>query len=192
MVIDADGGKCVPPSPSPPPPPPSPSPAMPSPVEGAATFSVSTTFSLSGSVSDYDSAAKESIKAVLADGANVSSSAVTIEITAGSVNVAAEIFVASAEAAETKSAALATGILASASALETALVAQFAADGVNATVTVEEITAAPAVTSGGLGVGAIIGIIIGGVVAFLALFALLAKMNMAKSAPTTATASAKA
>lgn len=67
-----------------------------------------------------------------------------IRITAGSVVVAAEIFVADQTAATSTANSLADGALKDASSLETALKTQFDADGVNtATLTVEAITAGP-------------------------------------------------
>lgn len=109
---------------------------------------MTTAFKLGGTVEQYDEAAKESIKAVVAEGAGVSTSAVELTFTAGSVLVTAEIFVASAAAAETATSDLTTGILKDSTSLETAITTQFKTDGLPTdSVTVEEITAAPA--SGG-------------------------------------------
>ena len=149
-----------PPSPQTPPTPPSPPPlplrhppspvppTPPSPAPGAEVFSVTTTFVLGGTVDDYDAMAQASIKAVLAAGAGVSTSMVTLTLTAGSVVVTAEIFVASAAAAETAANDLSTGVLSDAASLEAALTTQFQADGVDTSVlAVEQITEAPAVAS---------------------------------------------
>ena len=86
---------------------------------------MTTTFTLGGEVADYDDAAQTSIKAAFAKEAGVSSSAVRLTLSAGSVVVTAEIFVESAEAAESTSAGLATGIMASPASLTTALEEQF-------------------------------------------------------------------
>ena len=83
-----------------------------------------------------------------ADGAGVSTSAVTLTLTAGSVLVSAEIFVASEAAAATASSDLSTGVLKDASSLKTALTTQYTSDGLDATsLAVEEITTAPAAVS---------------------------------------------
>ena len=109
---------------------------------------MTTTFVLGGTVDDYDAMAQASIKAVLAAGAGVSTSMVTLTLTAGSVVVTAEIFVASAAAAETAANDLSTGVLSDAASLEAALTTQFQADGVDTSVlAVEQITEAPAVAS---------------------------------------------
>jgi len=105
---------------------------------------VSTAFTLSGSVDDYDAAAHASIRAVLASEVGVATAAVQLHLAAGSVLVAAEIIVASVSAADAAISTLSAGVLASADALQTALTAQFEADGVStATLVVEEITQAP-------------------------------------------------
>ena len=103
-----------------------------------------TTFTLGGTVDDYDEAAQESIKAVLAAEAGVSTAAVTLTLTSGSVLVTAEIFVASPAAAETASTDLAKGVLKNSASLETALTEQFEADGVPIdNLEVEQIDVAP-------------------------------------------------
>ena len=80
-LSSVDCSQCPLPPPSPPPtPPPSPSP-------GAIAHQVTTRFMLSGSVTDFDAAAQVSIKKVLAREADVSMSAVTLTLTAGSVVV---------------------------------------------------------------------------------------------------------
>ena len=107
-------------------------------------FTVTTSFTLGGTVDDYGTAAEESIKIVIANEAGASPSDVLIRITAGSVVVAAEIFVADQTAATSTANSLAAGALKDASSLETALKMQFDADGVNTTtLTVEAITAGP-------------------------------------------------
>ena len=125
------GGAFPPPLP---PPPPSPPPPL-----------VTTTFSLGGSPSDYGTAEIDSIKQVLATAAGVAVSAVALTLTAGSVIVTATIEVDDASMAASTASALSTGILASASALETALQDQFAADGLSTAVTVAAIVNAPSV-----------------------------------------------
>lgn len=154
------------PSPLPPPissssPPPSPSPGLPPPAPGVAIFAVTSTFALGGEVADYDEAAQTSIKTVLAAGANVSSSAVSLSLAGGSVVVSAQIFVASQAEADAAAASLLAGPLASAAALEAALKKQFANDDVATAVKVEELTQAPRVTTG-VGAGASTGAIAGG------------------------------
>lgn len=144
-----------------PPPPPSPSPGLPPPEPDAPVFKVTTKFVLSGDINDYDSAAQESIKAVLAVEAAVSTSAVRLSLAAGSVAVTAEIFAASQAAANDKSSALAAGVLSDTVSLQTALVAQFDKDGVpTAALAVEDISEPP--SSGGTSMGAMIGGAVGG------------------------------
>ena len=145
-----------------------PSPAMPPPVVGAPVFRITTSFSLSGSVSDYDQKTQGAIKAVLASEANVSTAAVVLTITAGSVLVTSDIFVESQAAAEQKAAALVSGVLQNATTLTKALTQQFTADGVvtASPLQVEAINTKPSAVSstfgGGCGVGCVGGII-GGV-----------------------------
>ena len=86
---------------------------------------MTTTFSLGGEISDYDEAAQTSIKAAFAKATGVSTSAVTLTLSVGSVLVTAEIFVESAQAAESTATGLATGIMASPASLTTALEEQF-------------------------------------------------------------------
>ena len=136
-----------PPTPPPPSPPPSPTPGLPPPAPGVAIYKVTTEFMLSGSVSDYDSAAKTSIKTVLATEADVSTSAVSLTLAAGSVIVNADIFFATQAGADSASPRLWTGVLANATALQTAVNAQFAADGLGITSTVLELQAAPETAS---------------------------------------------
>ena len=75
-------------------------------------FKVEVAFTLGGSVSDYGAAEQASIKAVLAAEAGVSTSDVILTITAGSVLVSAEIYVATQAAATTATSDLSTGVLA--------------------------------------------------------------------------------
>ena len=138
---------------------------MPSPAPGVAVFKVTASFTLGGSVSDYGKAAQTSIKAAIAADAGVSTSAVNLTLTAGSVIVAADIFVASQAEADAKVTKLAAGVLKDAAALETALTAQFVKDGVATTaLKVEALTApqAASTSDGGSNVGAIVGGVVGG------------------------------
>ena len=81
---------------------------------------------------------------VIADEAGVWPSNVLINITAGSVVVAAEIFVATQTAATLTANSLAAGALKDAYSLEAVLRTQFEADGVStATLSVEAIIASP-------------------------------------------------
>ena len=122
---------------------------MPVPAPGAVAFKVEMSFTLGGTVESYDEAAQESIKAVLAADAGVSTSAVRLTLTAGSVLVAVEIFVASQAAADQASTTLVTGVVSDSASLQTALQQQFEADGLNTSVVVEEITSAPTTTTEG-------------------------------------------
>jgi len=133
-----------PPPPSPPSPSPSPAPGLPPPAPGVAVFKVSTEFMLSGSPADYDAAAQTAIKTVLATAANVSPSAVSLNITAASVLVAADIFFETQASASAGATSLSTGVLANAATLETALNTQFAAAGLG-TITVSTISTVPQV-----------------------------------------------
>ena len=98
---------------------------------------------LSGSVGDYDAAAQTAIKTVLAREADVSTSAVRLTLAAGSVIVNADIFFGSQTGATFGASQLSTGVLADTSSLETAVNAQFAADGLGITTTVQSLLAAP-------------------------------------------------
>ena len=82
---------------------------------------VKATFTLSGSVSDYGEDEVAKIAQTVADGAGVATSAVQIAVESASVKITATIAVAAGAATSTAS-SLSSGILASASALETALV----------------------------------------------------------------------
>jgi hypothetical protein len=150
----------------PPPPPPPPAPSFP-----PTTHGVSCAFSAAGDVSDYDEAKQEGIKGVLADAANVPSSAVTLDIKAGSVIITATIAVSDGEAASTVSTALSAGILSS----EATLQAAFTAAGVTG-VTVEAITAAPSAVSladEGLTTGELAGIAVAGAVGGIILIGII-------------------
>ena len=108
-----------------------------------------TEFTLAGTVNDARASERLAIQKVLAAEAGVTTDAVSLTITSGSVVVAAEIYVADAATATTTSSSpLSTGILASASALDTALTAQFTADGLStAIVSVEALARAVDVPS---------------------------------------------
>ena len=105
-------------------------------------------------MSDYDEDAQESIKTVLAREADVDTSAVTLSLTAGSVIVSATIYFESQADADSKSSALASGILNDAASLETALTTQFTSDGVSTSnLTVEALTPPTATVEGEGGSG---------------------------------------
>jgi hypothetical protein len=172
----------VPPNPPPPPhtPPPGapplyspsplspPPPELPPPAPGVPTFKITTSFTLGGDLADYGDAGQASIKTMLAKVTGVSSNAIRLSLASGSVVVTAEVFVESLDAAEAGANALATGIMASSSSLETALTSQFESDGVSTTtLSVEGVTMAPAASAasteagGGCGVGCSVGIVFG-------------------------------
>ena len=131
----------APPSPTTPPPPPT----APPPASPPTEFKVVTEFTLAGTVNDYGASERLAIQKVLAAEAGVTTDAVSLTITSGSVVVAAEIYVADAATATTTSSTLSTGILASASALDTALTAQFTADGLSTAIVSVEALVAPTV-----------------------------------------------
>ena len=144
---------------------------------------------LASSVGDFDAAAQTSIKTVLADEADVLTSAVALTLTAGSVIVQADIFFATEGGAALANDQLSTGVLASSAALETALNTQFEADGLSVTASVQQISQAPqALTSNddstiGVGAGG------GAVVVLLLVVGVVVLRRMkstapAKSAPT--------
>jgi hypothetical protein len=118
---------------------------LPPPAPPPTEFKVKTSFTLAGTVNDYGAPEKLAIQTVLASEAGVTTDAVSLSITSGSVVVAAEIYVADAATAETTSSTLSTGLLASASALDTALTAQFTADGLSTAVVSVEALVAPTV-----------------------------------------------
>ena len=161
------------PLPSPPPPSPPPTPP-PSPSPGAIAHQVTTRFMLGGTITDFDAAAQVSIKTVLAKEADVSMSAVTLTLTAGSVIVQADIVLATAEGANFAASQLSAGVLASSETLETALNTQFKADGVDATASVQAIVDAPEVVSTGddsqgVRTSLLVGIVVSGVAVLLGL-----------------------
>ena len=210
-IYDPDVATCIgaacPAPPSPPPTPPTPStppvqspfpppaPSLPTPAPGAAVFKVTTAFTIGGDVGDYtgNPKAQSAIKSVLATSANVSTSAVELTFTAGSVLVSATIFVASEAEATAKTSTLASGVLASPASLEAALTAEFTAAGLATTIIkVAAITSQPTVattapTAGGGGAGVAIGGAVGGVAAVLALLAggLYYRQKKLRSSPPT-------
>ena len=106
-----------------------------------APYVVSTSFTLGGSIADYDtSAVRYSIQSTLANAAGVSVYDVILTLAAGSVVVTAVIGVSTQAAATTMSNTLETGILATPAALESALIAQFQNDGQITTPTVQTLT----------------------------------------------------
>ena len=82
---------------------------------------MTTTFTLSGDVSDYDTAKQDAMKSVFASAAGVDASKVTLIIAPASVFVTIAIAVADAAAASSTQSTLSSGILASASSLQGAL-----------------------------------------------------------------------
>jgi hypothetical protein len=129
---------------------------------------------LDGTITDFDAAAQVSIKTVLAREADVSTSAVTLTLTAGSVIVQADIVLATAEGANFAASQLSAGVLASSETLETALNTQFKADGVDATASVQAIVDAPEVVSTGddsqgVRTSLLVGIVVSGVAVLLGL-----------------------
>ena len=152
---------------------------------------VETSFTLSGAPSDYGTEEEDAIKTVLAEEAGVNTSAVTLTITAGSVVITAEIVLPSSDDAATATTALSTGVLASAAALETALVTQFVEDGLSvdnlsvASVEPPKIVEPEGADSDGLGKGGLIGIIVGGLagagILALAVVSMCCKRNQKSS-----------
>jgi hypothetical protein len=94
-------------------------------IEGASSTATAT-FTLSGAVSDYGTEEQAAIQKVIAGAASVSLWRVTIRISPGSVVVVATIQAATSAAATTVQGALSNGIMASASALQTALITESA------------------------------------------------------------------
>jgi hypothetical protein len=100
-------------------------PAFPSPSPPPSAVSVA--FTLSGDVADYDSTKQTAIREVIADAvAGISESDVTLTISAASVTVTATFNVADTATAQSTQQSLASGIMASASDLQTALQAKTA------------------------------------------------------------------
>lgn len=119
------------------------SPAVPPPPSGPQTYQISVTFVLGGTLADYNDETKLLIKSALATAANVSTSAVTLSFSAGSVIVTAVIYVGSQQEADTKAQALREGLLSSPEVLSFGLKTEYAKAGLSAEPTVEAITGAP-------------------------------------------------
>ena len=140
---------------------------------------VVTSFSLAGAIENFGAPEQAALKAVLAAGAGVSPSAVSLTLSPGSVIVTAEVLFKVAAAATAAVSALSGpgGLFQHAGNLESALKTKFQADGLDTTVTVEHI-GLPKVEDesndggGSCGVGCIVGIVVLGVMA-LALGTLL-------------------
>ena len=98
---------------------------------------------LSGSPGDYDVAAQTAIKTVLANAAEVSTSAVSLTLTAGSVIVTADIFFGTQEGANFAASRMSASVFLDGQALETALNAKFAAEGLGVTTSVQRLLAFP-------------------------------------------------
>jgi len=92
------------------------------PATPAAT--VTTSFAAAGDVSDYGPSVQASMKEVFGAEAGVSPNAVTLTIASGSVVITAEIAVESAAQASTISSTLNSGVMASPTALQSAMAAQ--------------------------------------------------------------------
>ena len=103
---------------------------------------ISTAFTVSGTVSDFDEDRKTGIAQVFADEAGVDLSAVEIGVAAGSVVVTATISVPAASASSTAS-LLQTGVLASPGAMESALASAGVTGLTVAAITPPRVTAAP-------------------------------------------------
>ena len=144
----------------------SPPPSPPPPVVSYIT----TAFTVSGDVSDYDEAKQDGIKQVLATAAGVAKTAVELTIASASVKISATITAAAVDAATT-TATLSAGILANSSALESALASGGVSGVVVATITESPAVAAspppppfaPPPTSGSDSTGAIVGGVVGGI-----------------------------
>ena len=101
----------LPPPPVPPTSPPAPPPVPPvPPASPPAGFVVQVALSASGDVADYTPAVKESIAATFAEASGVDISAVSVEITAGSVVITIEIRAETEAAASSVQATLAVGV----------------------------------------------------------------------------------
>ena len=119
---------------------------------------------LSGSLSDYDEAARLSVQTVLAREADVEMDAVYLTLIAGSVIVEADIHFATADGATYAVSQLLAGIFASAAALETALSVQFDMDRLSTTASVQQILSAPeyvTVDKAMIGIGVGVGVGVG-------------------------------
>jgi hypothetical protein len=147
---------------------------------------VTVSFGLSGDASSYGATEKTALQNVVATAASVSPSRVTIEVTSGSVLVQATISAANDASAMGVKSTLATGVMASTSALTTALAAQssLASFSVTAAPTVVSTTdppvAAVASEDSGLSTGVIIGLIVGVVAGLVLLLFLAYKMTKGK------------
>jgi len=144
----------------------------------APAATVVTSFTLAGAVEDFGVHEQAAIKAVLAAGAGVLPSAISLTLSSGSVVVTAKILfkVSAAAAAAVIALSGANGILSDATKLQEALVEQFAEDDIDTDVTVSRLEP-PEVESdddggGGCGAGCIVGIVVG-VLALIALSVLL-------------------
>jgi len=137
-------------------PPPGPPPSSPPPPPSTTAATVSIGFSLSGEVSSYDTDKVSILQQTLATAAAVPTYDVAIEIQAASVRVAAIIILPDAATATSTSSILSSGILASASTLESAL------GSAGLTVTVEsDPTVTTDVSKGGVSTGVFVGGVIG-------------------------------
>ena len=147
----------------------------------AETTTLTSTLTLAGTLASLTNTDKLNIKKTIAKGAGVKHSAVSVAYAAGSVVVTATITVADAAAATAAAKKLNTGIMASETALATALKAEgvtTAVAGITAVVDpsaplVVEPAKAKTDSDDGLSVGAIVGIAVGVIVGALALIGLL-------------------
>lgn len=143
----------------------------------APAATVVTSFTLAGAVEDFGVHEQAAIKAVLAAGAGVLPSAISLTLSSGSVVVTAKILfkVSAAAAAAVIALSGANGILSDATKLQEALVEQFAEDDIDTDVTVSRLEP-PEVESdddeGGVCIMCLIALSVGIVVGVLALIAL--------------------
>ena len=147
----------------------------------AETTTLTSTLTLAGTLASLTNTDKLNIKKTIAKGAGVKHSAVSVAYAAGSVVVTATITVADAAAATAAAKKLNKGIMASETALATALKAEGVTTAVAGITAVVDPSAPPVVvpakaktdSDDGLSVGAIVGIAVGVVVGVLALVGLL-------------------
>jgi len=147
----------------------------------AKTTTLTSTLTLAGTLASLTNTDKLNIKKTIAKGAGVKHSAVSVAYAAGSVVVTATITVADAAAATAAAKKLNTGIMASETALATALKAEGVTTAVAGITAVVDPSAPPVVvpakaktdSDDGLSVGAIVGIAVGVIVGALALIGLL-------------------
>ena len=92
---------------------------------------MTTSFTLSGSIYDYEATTQTSIKATLAREARVTMSAVTLTLASGSVIFTAQIALDSQVLADSTAAVLASGIMSGADSLREAIISGLAADGIS-------------------------------------------------------------